>query len=120
MATKIKTLPCRHLFRQTGHYVYASFEQWELAFMRDSHPWREILIWEAICRAYEAYLAKHPEAANDAKIVPALAAWSVRAIGWHISKTVTSVQEVGATTPKLARPIQHGRRPPQGALGTWV
>jgi len=27
--------------------------------MRDSHPWRELLIWEAISRAYEAYMARH-------------------------------------------------------------
>jgi hypothetical protein len=63
----------RELFQRAGHYIYQTFEQWELGFMRDSHPWREILIWEAICRAYEAYLAKHPEAAKDAKIIPALA-----------------------------------------------
>jgi hypothetical protein len=37
-----------------------------------------------------------------------------------IFKTTTSVWEVGATTPKLARTIQHWRRPPQGHLGAWV
>jgi hypothetical protein len=66
----------RGLFQRAGHYVYPSFEQWELGFMRDLHPWREILIWEAICRAYEVYVAKHPEATNDTKIVPAIAAIS--------------------------------------------
>ena len=66
----------RNLFQRAGHYVYPSFEQWELGFMRDMHPWREILVWEVICRAYEAYLARHPEAANDAKVIPALAAIS--------------------------------------------
>jgi hypothetical protein len=61
----------RELFRRVGHYAYPSFEQWELGFMRDSHPWREILIWEAICRAYEAYVATHPEAKNDARSMTA-------------------------------------------------
>ncbi|MGA2258639.1 MAG: hypothetical protein ABSG53_28570 [Thermoguttaceae bacterium] len=69
----------RNLFQRAGHYVYPSFEQWELGFMRDMHPWREILIWEAICRAHEAYVAKHPEAANHATIIPALAAISAGA-----------------------------------------
>ena len=69
----------RDLFRRGGHYIYPSFEQWELGFMRDMHPWREILIWEAICRAYEAYLAKHPEAANDVKLIPTIAAISAGA-----------------------------------------
>jgi hypothetical protein len=69
----------RELYGRVGHYAYPSFEQWELGFMRDSHPWREILIWEAICRAYEAYLAKRPEAASDTEIVPALAGLSTGA-----------------------------------------
>jgi hypothetical protein len=67
----------RDLFRRGGHYLYPSFEQWELGFMRDMHPWREILLWEAICRAYEAYVGKHPEAANDTKIIATIAAISV-------------------------------------------
>jgi hypothetical protein len=70
----------RGLFQRAGHYVYPSFEQWELGFMRDLHPWREVLIWEAICRAYEAYLARHPEAENDQSIVPAMAAISAGGI----------------------------------------
>jgi hypothetical protein len=73
------TALARDLFQRAGHYVYPTFEQWELGFMRDMHPWREILIWEAICRAYEAFLAKHPEAASDANIIPALAAISAGA-----------------------------------------
>ena len=74
--TPLLTKLARELYQRAGHYVYPAFEQWELGFMRDSHPWREILIWEAICRAYDAYLASHPEATNDAKIIPALAAIS--------------------------------------------
>lgn len=40
----------RTLYEKVGHFVYPSFEQWELGFMRNMHPWREILIWETIAR----------------------------------------------------------------------
>jgi len=73
---KIKPGPLRHkrglsplleqigrmLYSKVGHFVYPSFEQWEIGFMRDMHPWREILIWEAIARTHDLYLAKHPDA----------------------------------------------------------
>jgi hypothetical protein len=52
----------RMLYSKVGHFVYPSFEQWEIGFMRDMHPWREILIWEAIARTHDLYLAKHPDA----------------------------------------------------------
>ncbi len=51
----------RMLYSKVGHFVYPSFEQWEVGFMRDMHPWREILIWEAIARTHDLYLEKHPE-----------------------------------------------------------
>jgi len=81
----------RNLFQRAGRYVHPSFEQWELGFMRDMHPWREILVWEVICRAYEAYLARHPEAANVAKIIPALAAISA---GGTLEKEPEKSQEL--------------------------
>jgi len=81
----------RNLFQRAGHYIYPSFEQWELGFMRDMHPWREILVWEVICRAYEAYLAIHPDAAKDAKIIPALAAISA---GGTLEKEPERFQEL--------------------------
>ena len=73
---KIKPGPLRHkkglsplleriaraIYEKVGHFVYPSFEQWEIGFMRDMHPWREILIWEAIARTHDLYLAKHPDA----------------------------------------------------------
>ena len=52
----------RMLYSKVGHFVYPSFEQWEIGFMRDMHPWREVLIWEAIARTHDLYLAKHPDA----------------------------------------------------------
>ena len=73
---KIKPGPLRHkkglsplleqiartIYPKVGHFVYPSFEQWELGFMRDMHPWKEILIWEAIARTHDRYHAKHPDA----------------------------------------------------------
>lgn len=52
----------RSLFSKVGRFVYPTFEQWELGFMRDEHPWREILIWENIARTFNRYLAEHPDA----------------------------------------------------------
>jgi hypothetical protein len=57
----------RTLFSQVGHFVYPSFEQWELGFMRDKHPWREILIWENIARTFDRYISEHPDA--DGRVV---------------------------------------------------
>ena len=51
----------RTLFDRVGHHLYPAFEQWELGFMRDTHPEREIFVWEGIARAYEQYLTDHPE-----------------------------------------------------------
>jgi hypothetical protein len=59
----------RFLFAKVGYLVYPTFEQWELGFMRDLHPWQEILIWENIARTFDLYLAKHPEAANNEQVV---------------------------------------------------
>jgi hypothetical protein len=43
----------RAIFSKVGHLVYPTFEQWELGFMRDLHPWREILVWENIARTFD-------------------------------------------------------------------
>ena len=63
----------RAIFAKVGHFVYPTFEQWELGFMRDKQPWREILIWETIARTFDLYVAEHPEAADsDRKSAPLL------------------------------------------------
>ena len=50
----------RTLYSKVGHFVYPTFEQWEIGFMRDMHPWKEILIWEAIARTTDHYPANTP------------------------------------------------------------
>jgi hypothetical protein len=52
----------RGIYSKVGHFVYPTFEQWEIGFMRDMHPWKEILIWETIARTYDLYLVKYPQA----------------------------------------------------------
>ena len=50
----------RKLFERAGYLVQPAFELWELNFMRDIDPVREIFIWESIARALEAHLINHP------------------------------------------------------------
>jgi hypothetical protein len=59
----------RFLFAKVGHIVYPTFEQWELGFMRDQNPEREILVWENIARIYDLYVAEHPETAGNEQVV---------------------------------------------------
>jgi hypothetical protein len=59
----------RAIYSKVGHLVHPTFEQWELGFMRDRHPWQEILIWENIARTYDLYVAQHPEAENGEQVV---------------------------------------------------
>jgi hypothetical protein len=63
----------RAIFAKVGRFVHPTFEQLELDFMRDAHPWREILIWEIIARTFDLYMAAHPEARNSTEIVGTIA-----------------------------------------------
>ena len=40
----------KHLYDHIGHYVQPTLEQWELGFMRDLRPEREIEVWKVILR----------------------------------------------------------------------
>jgi len=51
----------RRLFERVGHLVIPTYEEWELGFRRDAQPQSELLVWEAVARAYESYLAGHPD-----------------------------------------------------------
>lgn len=57
------------IFTKVGYLLYPAFEQWELGFLRDVHPWREILVWENIARTFDRFVAKHPKAAHSKLIV---------------------------------------------------
>ena len=47
------------VYEVIGPYVSTSLEQFEIAFMRDMHPEREVAIWCAITAAWLAYHEKH-------------------------------------------------------------
>ena len=79
----------RFIFSKVGHLVYPTFEQWELGFMRDMHPEREILVWENIARIYDLYVAQHPDAVNDEQIVSTIAAISTG----HVSENETETEK---------------------------
>lgn len=49
-----------------------SFEDFELGFLRDIDPEREIQIWEMIAFGLRDYLAEHPEADKELSFAQAL------------------------------------------------
>lgn len=51
----------RKLFQRVASFVYRDFEHWEADLTRNVLPSGELGIWEAIARAYEEYLAEHPD-----------------------------------------------------------
>jgi hypothetical protein len=79
----------RAIFSKVGHFVYPTFEQWELGFMRDLHPWREILVWENIARTFDLYVAEHPETADNEQIVSSIAIISTG----HVSENETEIEK---------------------------
>jgi hypothetical protein len=54
----------RWVWRHLGGHVSwcRSFEDWELGFMRDSHPGPEVTMWTRQTYAYLEYTHKHPNA----------------------------------------------------------
>jgi hypothetical protein len=90
----------RVLFAKVGHFVYPTFEQWELGFMRDMHPWREILIWENIARTFDLYVAEHPEAANSEQIVGTIVSISTGQIFENETATDKELRKLFAEAAK--------------------
>ncbi len=84
----------RAIFAKVGHFVYPTFEQWDLGFMRDMHPWREILIWENIARAFDLYVAEHPEAANSEQIVGTIVSISTGYVSENETETEKELRKL--------------------------
>ena len=68
----IKDAPIRHeslppkmlktlgqLYDDVGRYVQPTLEQWELGFMRDTHPEREVRVWCGIAMAWHIFHKRH-------------------------------------------------------------
>jgi hypothetical protein len=84
----------RVLFSKVGHFVYPTFEQWELGFMRDTHPWREILIWENIARTFDLYVAEHPETANSEQVVGTIVSISTGQVSENETETEKELRKL--------------------------
>jgi len=87
------------VFDVVGRYINTTLEQFEIGFMRDMHPEREVALWCSITAAWLAYHEKHlgdetlPDE-EERKILGALIAISA------------GVEEVA----KLNVPVEVGRR----------
>lgn len=46
----------RRVYDSSGHYVCASWEQWEMGFTREANLRAEVELWEAIDSAFHSYL----------------------------------------------------------------
>jgi len=51
----------RQLFDRVGNLIIPTLEQWELGVLRASQPQSKMAVWECIARAYEHFLAEHPD-----------------------------------------------------------
>ena len=47
------------VFKVIGPYLGITLEQFEIGFMRDTHPEREVAVWCGITMAWVAYHEKH-------------------------------------------------------------
>ena len=52
----------RFTFERLGHFQCPTFEQWELGFLRDAHPDRELMLWLRASIAFARYLETHTQA----------------------------------------------------------
>jgi len=68
-------------YETVGPYLATTLEQFEIGFMRDTHPERRVAMWSNVAAAWDSYHEKHlgglirPEA-EEQKIVGALVAIS--------------------------------------------
>jgi hypothetical protein len=67
----------RDVYEQVGRYVTPTLEEFEVAFMRDAHPAREVGVWKCIAKASadyrEQYFGGQPASDDDAvKCITAL------------------------------------------------
>ncbi len=51
----------RYTYRAVGRLITPTYEQWELDFLRDTHPERELVLWMAIAGAFQKAVEDRPE-----------------------------------------------------------
>lgn len=84
LADAVRNQPVRHdqlpdallvrikdTYDTVGHLMRTSLEQWELGFMKDTHPEGEVKIWERIGAAFKLYCEQHgtPDVEMQRKLV---------------------------------------------------
>jgi hypothetical protein len=52
---------CRDLYPIVGKYINSTYEQWELGFLRDANPDKELAVWQSIATAFTKYCNEHPD-----------------------------------------------------------
>jgi hypothetical protein len=55
----------RAVFSHLAPFLDETFEQFEIDFLRDAHPDREIGVWEQIASAHRDFVQQHPAASSD-------------------------------------------------------
>jgi hypothetical protein len=55
----------RQIYAILSPYLNTPFERFELKFLRDSHPEREILIWTLIAHAQQRFRTEYPSATDE-------------------------------------------------------
>jgi len=77
----------RKLYERVGKFLCPTYEQWELGFLRDTHPEREIRIWEWIADHFEKLRQENPSA-DPNHLIGSLAAAST----WYWPIVVASAE----------------------------
>jgi hypothetical protein len=63
--TDEQTETLRQIYEILSPYLNTPFEQFELNFLRDVHPEREILIWTLIANALQRFRTEYPSANEE-------------------------------------------------------
>jgi hypothetical protein len=82
-ADLLKTI--KQLYDNVGCYLHPTLEQWELGFMRDTHPESEVAVWVQIAMAWQDYHQRYAngkrlEHNEEEKLVGALVSFSMGAV----------------------------------------
>jgi len=72
----------RHSYQVVGHFLYPTFEQWEIGFLRDANPEREIVLWFVIAEVFKVATKKRPDL-DEKEILGDLVAISSGGEGRH-------------------------------------
>ena len=52
---------CHDLYPVVGKYISSTYEHWELGFLRDANPDKELAVWQSIAGAFAKYCHEQPD-----------------------------------------------------------